>query len=176
MSQSPSDRPPAALTVTTSLAGLTSSWLNLALNADRLDEELSSKSAESLFIRLCEQISRIPDPELPKEDLPDIQIHKRKERFSHTGVHAGVQAGVQTRVQALECTLARVYLKNPKKALLLALRIWSRQKWSFEWISEKIPLRRQEQFFTEYRNIYDSTCSTDLNNIVTLTDHHIGNF
>ena len=78
MSQSPSDRPPAALTVTTSLAGLTSSWLNLALNADRLDEELSSKSAESLFIRLCEQISRIPDPELPKEDLPDIQIHKRK--------------------------------------------------------------------------------------------------
>ena len=66
--------------------------------------------------------------------------------------------------------------KDPKKALLLALRIWSRQKWSFEWISEKIPLRRQEQFFTEYRNIYDSTCSTDLNNIVTLTDHHIGNF
>ena len=58
----------------------------------------------------------------------------------------------------------------------MALRIWSRQKWSFEWISEKIPLRRQEQFFTEYRNIYDSTCSTDLNNIVTLTDHHIGNF
>ena len=104
MSQSPSDRPPAALTVTTSLAGLTSSWLNLALNADRLDEELSSKSAESLFIRLCEQISRQPDPELPKEDLPDIMIHKRK-------------------------------------ALLLALRIWSRQKWSFEWISQKIPLR-----------------------------------
>ena len=92
MSQSPSDRPPAALTVTTSLAGLTSSWLNLALNADRLDEELSSKSAESLFIRLCEQISRIPDPELPKEDLPDIQIHKRKERFSYTWVHAGVHA------------------------------------------------------------------------------------
>ena len=79
MSQSPSDRPPAALTVTTSLAGLTSSWLNLALNADRLDEELASKSAESLFIRLCEQISRVPDPELPKEDLFDIQIHKRKE-------------------------------------------------------------------------------------------------
>ena len=96
MSQSPSDRPPAALTVTTSLAGLTSSWLNLALNADRLDEELSSKSAESLFIRLCEQISRIPDPELPKEDLPDIQIHKRKERFSHVGLHAGVHQ---------ECTL-----------------------------------------------------------------------
>ena len=113
MSQSPSDRPPAALTVTTSLAGLTSSWLNLALNADRLDEELSSKSAESLFIRLCEQISRIPDPELPKEDLPDIQIHKRKERFSHTGVQAGVQAGVHTRVHVLECTLVRVFICKP---------------------------------------------------------------
>ena len=118
MSQSPSDRPPAALTVTTSLAGLTSSWLNLALNADRLDEELSSKSAESLFIRLCEQISRIPDPELPKEDLPDIQIHKRKERFSHTGVHNGVHQ----RVHALECTLVRnriptVKLKIPGKSI-----------------------------------------------------------
>ena len=91
----------------------------------------------------------------------------------HARVHAVVQAGVHT---VYPGTLVCDFCENLKEALLLALRIWSRQKWSFEWISKKIPLRRQEQFFTEYRNIYDSTCSTDLNNIVGLTDHHIGNF
>ena len=91
----------------------------------------------------------------------------------HAKVHTAVLAGVLALMSTLECWNS---CESSKKALLLALRIWSRQKWSFEWISEKIPLRRQEQFFTEYRNIYDSTCSTDLNNIVTLTDHHIGNF
>ena len=47
---------PAALTITTSVANLNSSWLILALNAERLDEELAQKGAEPLFIRLCDQI------------------------------------------------------------------------------------------------------------------------
>ena len=57
----------------------------------------------------------------------------------------------------------------------MALRIWARQKWSFEWLMNKIPLKRQEQFFTEYRNIYERNIKADLTNITNLTDHHIGN-
>ena len=80
--------------------------------------------------------SRVPDPDLNKDDYEDVLIHKRK-------------------------------------GIFLALRIWARQKWSFEWLMKKIPLKRQEQFFNAYRNIYERNGRADLANITNLTDHHI---
>lgn len=69
---------PAALTVVPSTANVSTSWINLALNADRLDEELSTKGAEVLFDRLCDQVGRKIDPELPEGDRKDVFAIKRK--------------------------------------------------------------------------------------------------
>lgn len=65
------------------------------------------------------------------------------------------------------------HFKVKRKAIFLALRIWARQKWSFEWIMKKLPLTRQAQFFQAYRSIYEREEKADLNNINALSDHHI---
>ena len=43
-----------------------------------------------------------------------------------------------------------------RKAIWLIYRIWSRRKWSFEWLMKTIPLKYQEQFFTQYRKLYEN--------------------
>ena len=54
------------------------------------------------------------------------------------------------------------------------MRIWSRQRWSFDWILKNVSLKRQFQFFTAYRNIYEiGKSEIELENIGHLTDHHL---
>ena len=69
---------PAALRVVPSVANLSASWINLALDAERLDDELSACGAETLFDRLCDQVGRPIDSELPEADAADVYNIKRK--------------------------------------------------------------------------------------------------
>jgi hypothetical protein len=72
---------PAALTVVPSVAIMNASWINLALNADRLEEELAANSADILFDRLCAQVGKPIDPDVQEEDKKDVYNLKRKGKF-----------------------------------------------------------------------------------------------
>ncbi|CAG5109509.1 Oidioi.mRNA.OKI2018_I69.chr2.g4036.t1.cds [Oikopleura dioica] len=75
-----------------------------------------------------------------------------------------------------------------RRAVFLILRIWARQKWSFDWLHKNVPLKDQAHFFRDrnkgtarnlfvrtlkrtYANLYSKGIEEDANAL--LSDHHL---
>ena len=57
-----------------------------------------------------------------------------------------------------------------RRAVFLILRIWARQKWSFDWLHKFVPLKDQAQFFRTYVGLYSKTASEDTNALLSGTE------
>ena len=55
-----------------------------------------------------------------------------------------------------------------RRAAFLILRIWARQKWSFDWLHKFVPLKDQAQFFRKAARIFCPTIRYILSQIAVL--------
>ena len=54
-----------------------------------------------------------------------------------------------------------------RRAVFLILRIWARQKWSFDWLHKFVPLKDQAQFFRAYVSLYSKEAPEDANALLS---------